>query len=151
MTGASTKRPRGATRPTGVQRPLALACQEQLSSHIEEGEDKDDDEGAVLGTTSDDELKELLKHLELEHFESAIHRAGVLSVAQMASVADSILMSPSVGLRKVHIRKLREESRTLVLAARQNCLNEVAESSSSGISENGCNIHVQSSNQNTTA
>jgi len=130
--GVSSKAPK---RPLGKKRPLALAAQGELSTGVDRSEEEgEDDESGVIGESSGDvsRLRSLLRHHKLEHFEAAIHRAGVLSLAQLASVADSVLMSSSVGLRKVHIRKLQEESRTRVFAARQNAAQDIGRRSSSG-------------------
>lgn len=117
-TGAS-KRPPGVRRPTGMKRPLALASQGELGTHFDESEEEAVNDIIADNNSSDiGKLRALLQHLELEHFEAAIHRAGVLSIAQMASIADNVLMSPTVGLRKVHIRKLQEECRDRLLASR---------------------------------
>jgi len=108
-----------------MKRPLAV--QGELGTHIDVGE-VEEAEGGVIGDGSNSDvgkLKALLQHLDLEHFEAAIHRAGVLSLAQMASATDSVLTSPAVGLRKVHIRKLRDESRARVLADRSIHVQDV--------------------------
>ena len=127
---------------------MALASQGELSTHVDVGEDED---SATGESNSDiDKLKSLLRHLGLEHFEAAVHRAGVLSLAQMASVADNVLMSQAVGLRKVHIRKLREECRARILAARLNYVQDI-ENTSVGSSDRGRGTGAPIDGQNTSS
>jgi len=119
----SAKQAPGTKRPSGKKRPLALAAQGELSTHVDQSEEEEEEaESGAIGDSSSDtsNLRALLRQHKLEHFEAAIHQAGVYSMAQLASVADSVLMSSTVGLRKVHVRKLQEVCRARILAARQS-------------------------------
>ena len=145
----SSKQSPGVKQPVGKKRPLVMAPPREIINDVDVHSDRSEDkveeaEVGVIGVGNSDigPLKALLRHHKLEHFEAAIRRAGVLSLAQMASVDDSVLMSPTVGLRKVHVRKLQEESRARVLAANQSRAQE-SDIGSSGTPDVGISIEAQ--------
>jgi hypothetical protein len=114
----AAQRPQGAKRPTGAKPPLASASPAEQGEANDQGEDEeeqDDDLGGTASGGGSDGLSALLRHLELEQFEAALRRNGVQSLAQVASVADSLFTSPAVGMKTVHVRKLRDGSRARLL------------------------------------